>query len=181
MDPITVGMSLLRFAPSIAGFFGGDDAEDKAKKVTDMALSITGKKTPEEAAKALEADKDLATRLDKAAKEYSLAIQREETKRIESVNRTMQTEAKSDHWMQWSWRPANGYLFGITLFGSYFLLPLAGKDPVALPEPVLMSWAAVLGITAWTRGTEKANKARVDATSTPLVSVLKNSLNRQKR
>ena len=82
--------------------------------------------------------------------------------------------------MQWSWRPANGYLFGITLFGSYFLLPLIGKDPVTLPEPVLMSWAAVLGITAWTRGTEKANKAKTEASTNPIKGMVSNVLNRQR-
>jgi hypothetical protein len=44
MDPITIALGVAKLAPMVAGWFGGDDAEDKAQKVVDVAEAVTGKK-----------------------------------------------------------------------------------------------------------------------------------------
>lgn len=155
MDPFTIGAALVKFAPTIAGWFGGDDAEGKVQAAVDIAKQVTGNDNPETAIATLEKNPELALQFEKAVMAKEVAMEKEKTRRIEAVNATMQAEAKSEHWMQWSWRPFNGFLFGITLFFGYIILPMMDKDAISLPEFVLMAWAAVLGVTAWHRGMHK--------------------------
>ncbi len=82
-----------------------------------------------------------------------------EVRSVEAVNKTMQAESTAEHWMQYSWRPFNGFLFGITIFGTYFVLPLAGIDPPDIPEAVWIGWGGVLGIASFFRGKMQADPA----------------------
>lgn len=34
-----------------------------------------------------------------------------DSKDLETINKTMQTESQSKHWPQWAWRPFNGFMF----------------------------------------------------------------------
>lgn len=154
MDPITAGTMLMKFAPTIAGWFGGDDAEEKVGAAVNIAKKVTGTDDPDSAVAALEQNPDLALQFEKAVMTHEVQMEREKTKRIEAVNQTMQAESKSEHWMQWSWRPANGFMFGITLFAAYVLLPAFDKS-ISIPEWVLIAWASVLGVTSWHRGLHK--------------------------
>lgn len=80
---------------------------------------------------------------------------------IASVNATMQAEARSEHWMQWSWRPTFGFTGSAILINNYILLPYFepfGIKPIAVPSEVWLTIMAVLGVAAWTRGQEKINK-----------------------
>lgn len=158
MDPLTIGAALIKFAPTIAGWFGGEDAENKVEKAVGIAQAITATRDPQSALDMLEKDGRLALKFEKAILAHEVALAQERTRRIEAVNRTMQEEAKSEHWMQWSWRPFNGFLFGLTLAGNYVVLPLFERPVQTLPETVLMAWAAVLGVTAWHRGMQKREK-----------------------
>lgn len=86
-----------------------------------------------------------------------------------AVNATMQAEAnaKQEHWIQWSWRPFNGYILGIgSLLAVLFVigasyLAVVEKDPNMLVQiPTIISAiamvlaipGAVCGVTAWYRG-----------------------------
>ncbi len=62
MDPITLALGLAgQFAPGIIKYFtNSDTAASVAGKVVDIAKTVTGKGTPEEAADALRADPALA-------------------------------------------------------------------------------------------------------------------------
>ncbi len=78
-----------------------------------------------------------------------------------AVNATMQAEAKSEHWMQWSWRPTFGFTGAAILINNYILLPYfapLGVVAIAVPMEVWMMLMAVLGVAAWTRGQEKISK-----------------------
>ena len=93
---------------------------------------------------------------------YSLKMAQEDTKRLQAVNNTMQAESKSEHWPQWSWRPFNGFMFGITIFMNYGFPPIvnmfqpeAALSPADIPSDVFMAWGAVLGVTSWHRGVAK--------------------------
>lgn len=77
---------------------------------------------------------------------------------IAAVNTTMQAEAKSEHWPVYSWRPFNGFLFGVTIFGVYFLLPLCKVPVPTVPEFVWMAWGGILGVASWFRGKMQAGK-----------------------
>ena len=179
IDPISIAIGLAKFAPSIVGWFAGDKAEEGVQKALDIAQSITGTSDPESALKELENNQEFALKFQTAVMSHEKAMAEEETKRIQAVNETMQAESKSEHWMQWSWRPFNGFMFGITLFmnyafpqiinmflrtwgtsdkdGSYALL-VAGE----IPEFVFMAWASVLGVTAWHRGKNKGTSNNID-------------------
>lgn len=82
---------------------------------------------------------------------------------ITAVNATMQAESKSEHWMQWSWRPTFGFTAAGILVNNYILLPYLikfGAVYIAVPTEVWLMITAVLGVAAWTRGTEKIEAAR---------------------
>jgi hypothetical protein len=77
---------------------------------------------------------------------------------ISSVNQTMQAEAKSEHWMQWAWRPTFGFTASGILVNNYILLPYFAKlgiVAIVIPMEVWLMIMAVLGVAAWTRGLEK--------------------------
>src|SRR4051812_25835474 len=40
-----------------------------------------------------------------------VAFEAEMSKQLETVNATMREEAKSEHWLVWSWRPFIGFTF----------------------------------------------------------------------
>lgn len=90
----------------------------------------------------------------------------EETKQLQAVNQTMQTEAVSGSKAQRGWRPFNGFAFGITLFCDYVLaqtiLALSSSQMVwsHIPLEIYMLWTGLLGITAGSRGVEKIAKLR---------------------
>lgn len=86
---------------------------------------------------------------------------------IGQVNQTMREEGKSEHWIQWSWRPLNGYALALGSFALVIgVLVMAGvavmnKDFAtlnAIPTVVMAVTAAlavpgaVCGVTAWHRG-----------------------------
>src|SRR5206468_12038907 len=69
MDPITVALALAaKYAPDlIKHFTNSDTAGDVAGKVIDIAKTVTGKGTPEDATVALDADPALALQFKTAA------------------------------------------------------------------------------------------------------------------
>jgi len=176
MGAISIAMGLAKYVPSLIGWFTGDEGDvKKAEKVIAIAEGVLGVGMP---------NLDQITspeiaKLQKAIMSHQLQMAKEDTKRLQAVNQTMQSESKSEHWMQWSWRPFNGYLFGTTLFLNYVIPSLANivlalfhitdltpdgmmfKEVVRtvpigfIPEFVLIAWGAILGITSWTRGKEK--------------------------
>jgi len=158
MGLVSIAMLAAKFAPSIIGMFAGDDAEEKAEKVIGIAKAVTGIDDPAQAVDALHGNPELEVKFREAVMNYQLEVMKEETTRIGLVNATMQAESKSEHWMQWSWRPFNGFLFGITLFGNYIVLPIMDKTSVDNIEVALMAWSTVLGVSAWHRGKEKLAK-----------------------
>jgi hypothetical protein len=200
MSLIATGMALMKYAPMVAGWLGGDDAEDKAKEVVGIAQTLTGTKDPDSALSMLEKNPEMAVRFQEAVNARDIEMAREDTKRIQAVNKTMQEEGKSEHWPQWAWRPFNGFLFGITLFMNYGLPPIANMfitafgdaktsitvngvttvteaaahlTPGTIPEWVFLAWASVLGVSAWHRGAGKR-----EAAGGPLKNPLAKILNR---
>jgi hypothetical protein len=81
---------------------------------------------------------------------------------IAAVNQTMQAEAKSEHWLQWSWRPIFGMTGAGILINNYIFLPYLvkyGVVAIVVPTEVWLMIMAVLGVAAYTRGQEKIKKA----------------------
>jgi hypothetical protein len=77
---------------------------------------------------------------------------------MESVNATIREEAKSEHWMVWSWRPLVGYTFCLTIINNYVLIPYfasSGLQPIIIPGELWSAMLVILGVSAGTRGLEK--------------------------
>ena len=104
---------------------------------------------------AFKADPTQVAQLEQAVVLASLNVQ---TSMIQAVNETMRSEAKSEHWAQWLWRPMFGFTGSALLINNYILVPYCvqlGVVPIPVPMEVWMMLMAVLGVAAWTRGQEK--------------------------
>lgn len=78
MDPLTLtAISLAsKYAPDIIRYFKGDNAADVAGKVIDIAQTVTGAKTPEEASAALALDPSLQVQFQTAVMTNETELQR---------------------------------------------------------------------------------------------------------
>tara|TARA_B100001564_G_C20348612_1_gene537856 strand:+ start:105 stop:668 length:564 start_codon:yes stop_codon:yes gene_type:complete len=141
------------------------DCEDKPDTV-DKALK---KASPEQFAQLKKFEIENKTDLQKA-------ILANDTARIQAVNNTMQHESKSDKWWQSGWRPFWGFISAIAfLFESILIGILAYKavlqgnaTAMAMIPQMITTMAtlfavpgAILGISAWHRGKEKIEKAKI--------------------
>lgn len=152
---VPILMGLAQVAPSIVGLLSGSKAEEKAQKVADLAMAVTGAASPEAAVDAIRNDPQVQGEFLVRFREIELEIYREDTKRLEIVNKTMQEEGRSEHWPQFSWRPFNGFSFPLAVIGIYFVLPCLGKTVPSVPEMVWIGWLTILGVATWDRGKEK--------------------------
>lgn len=127
---------------ALANYIGNKDAS-----LDEVVKSITTSEEALQKAKEFEANHE----------ETLLRMQVEaETVRIQTVNSTMQEEAKSDHWPTYSWRPFIGFAFGLYIL-SYVILPLCGITPSILPPDLTMAIGAILGIASYYRGRMQAD------------------------
>jgi hypothetical protein len=104
-----------------------------------------------------------------------------ETQEILAVNATMQSESKSEHWPQYSWRPFWGFIsaaaFAIFIIFVCYLgqQAIIGKDPnamVMIPQIItsmVMLFGipgAILGIASFKRGNMQIEQAKRGDTPT---------------
>lgn len=159
--------ALFQAAPSIAGWFGGDDAEDKARDVVGIAKKITGIDDEKSAVDAVVSDPQLAKIFETQAHEYRLAQLKSETSRVREVNATMRAESKSEDPWSRRWRPFWGFVsalaFGLVAFAiAGVLVIMAWQDTASFIAqlPAIVSSmaalfgipAAILGVASWHRG-----------------------------
>lgn len=170
MDPITIGLALAKFAPSIIGWIAGDDAEDKAQKVVDIAEQVTGK-SGMDAVSAIESNPETALKF----QEMVITYQTEELRQIVSNrNKTQDTMAKESENEDWFVRRARPFLLwsiglsvlGEILIGGFIVLVQPEQiaafvtlcQAIAIPQTTA---AAVCGVYMKKRSDDKAIKAGV--------------------
>jgi hypothetical protein len=96
------------------------------------------------------------TELTKIQVELQNKIEDAIAREVETINQTMREEAKSEHWMQWSWRPLVGYAFSGMIINNYILLPYFPQlKAIEIPPQAWLSMLSILGISAGTRGWQK--------------------------
>lgn len=61
-------------------------------------------------------------------------LQNAESKMMQSRASIIATEAKSEHWLTSTWRPALMWLFGLIIFNNYVLFPYATAFGLAIPK-----------------------------------------------
>lgn len=120
----------------------------------DKVLSaVLPDKAQKDAASAQLAQMVVTGEIQQQAQELSASMQT-----IQSVNATMQAESKSEHWLQWAWRPLCGLTLAVMVFNNYVLLPylgVYGVKVIDIPDKVWQTLLAVVGVSALTRGAEK--------------------------
>lgn len=152
--------------PTIATALGGPLAGIAAKFVTDKlglpedtaknVNAILSGMSPEKLAELKQHDQELQVKLAELGYHNVEAIAELNTRALEAVNKTMQTEAASEHWPTYGWRPFIGFMFGAYI-GSMWLLPLFGKTPVILNPDLTMAIGAILGVASFFRGKMQAD------------------------
>lgn len=111
---------------------------------------------PEAAVKLKQIEADRQVRLQELLVQAASAEITAASAAIQSVNTTMQAEAKADHWPTYSWRPAVGFVFAAYV-ASLFVLPLFDKTPVALSPDMTLAIGGILGVASWFRGRMQAD------------------------
>lgn len=127
---------------------------DFLKPALDLVNSVVDKAVPD-ADKRIELKAQLAAQMAKGEFDIELAS-------IQAVNATMQAEAKSEHWMQWAWRPTVGFTFCGVILNNFVLMPYLQNylTPIVIPGEVWTAMLVVLGASAATRGWEKVKKGK---------------------
>lgn len=132
--------------------------------------------SPDAVMQALNSDPAAAVKLQQIQSEERVALQRimaeSAVQTVTQINETMRTEAKSEHWPQWSWRPFWGYISGLAFLVVCVLVCILayhavidGKTEALVAIPQLISAFAalfaipggILGIASWHRGQAKRN------------------------
>lgn len=95
--------------------------------------------------------------------EFEAKILEYSSRSQEAVNATMQAEAKSEHWLQWSWRPLIGYTFAGVIINNYILFTYFSKwgmEAIDIPSELWASMLVVLGVASATRGVMNWQKVK---------------------
>jgi len=103
----------------------------------------------------------------------TIEIEKQRVQNAADINETMRSEAVSEHWATYSWRPFIGFVFGImafmmagTVMASYIAVMLGYMkvDVLSYIPQMLASMAMVmgtiapiLGIASWYRGKMQAD------------------------
>ena len=174
MDPITAAMALSQFVPQIAKWMtGSDKVEQVAQKAVDIAKSVTGAPTGDEAVKALQTNPDMVLQYRKAVLDQEVEFQNLAVQNAGDINKTMQAEAAAEHWPTYSWRPAIGFSFallavigGLTAAAAYIGVMFVNVKPEVLSylpgmlgaeAAIMATMAPVLGVASWFRGKMQAD------------------------
>lgn len=126
----------------------------------DLRSAITGKEPVSDSTQ-IEIEK-IAVKLEEIEQQLPMA-----------VNQTMQTEAKSEHWPQYSWRPfwgfvsggAFGFVVGLCCYLGFKAVIGGNPQALAMVPQLVTAFStlfaipgAILGVTAWHRGKEKRER-----------------------
>lgn len=109
----------------------------------------------EQTAAAIAADPAKLAELNRIAADREVRLRELESKDLATVNSTMQVEAKSEHWPQYSWRPFNGFTYPLAVIMIYFVLPMLEKVVPNVPQWIWLGWLSILGVATFQRGKEK--------------------------
>lgn len=168
-----IGDGIVDFAPTVAKYLTASGIGAPAGLAVE-AVGALGKvfglgtnPTPEELATAMLKDPEARFKVILAEQSFTLEVIKQETAAILAVNATMQSEGKSEHWPQYSWRPYWGFASGTAFFFVCILVcilswqAVVNKDASALGMIPLIIGAfatlfaipgGILGIASWKRG-----------------------------
>jgi hypothetical protein len=155
---------------TVAGWIGDALGVDPTPDAVSQAL----KTDPQAAIMLAEIEAKRQTDLAEMGARVDLAEIDADKSQISDVNTTMRAEGASEHWPQWSWRPAIGFAFALGFLACVlFVCVLAwqavggGKPDAISMIPTLVSAfaalfaipGAILGVAAHHRGKQKRGEA----------------------
>ncbi len=157
------------FAPGIVRHLAGDKAGDVADTVANVARQVTGADDLDEAAAIARADPAVAAQLRLALAETDMSLEQtrleEETKRLESINKTIRAEASSQDAFVRRWRPMFGYIAGFSwgtqmaaLAWVIVATPEYAAEVITAMASLSVIWSvalAVLGVNITARSRDK--------------------------
>ena len=164
-----MGIGLPLLGAAVGGPAGG--------AVTNLIANALGvQSTQEKIDQALSSDPDAYLKLKKLEQDHKVELESlvlsAETAQQAEINKTMRDEAKSEHFLQWSWRPFIGYTTGLQFLAiggalSFFILQVAmghgfEKDAISNLSsiiqafiPIFVMQLAVLGVGSAGRALQK--------------------------
>lgn len=108
---IAAGFLAKKFAPKLIGLLGGKKAESVAANILNVAGNVLGLDDPDDIVQAV--DQGLTSEQNARLQSQMIDLQatelEEETKRLEIINKTYQTEIESKDTYISHWRPTFGY------------------------------------------------------------------------
>lgn len=170
-----LGQTIADSAPLLGTLLGGPPGAAVGSLV---AGAFGTKASPDELAEAIKRDPEAALKLRQIELDNKAELQRltlaaetqrlaEDTKKIQSVNATMQSEAQSKWWFSAAWRPfwgvTSALAFMIIVVGIVYLTSVAIEagdyNMLTIIPQIIMAMAAlfaipgaILGVSAWHRG-----------------------------
>lgn len=168
MDWKDAAAAVAKSAPILGGILGGPVGAAVGAVSAIVASALGVAPTPDAVSQALQVNPDAAVKLaqiekDRQVELQTLAVQQAtaqiaaDMSSINAINATMQAETKAEHWASWLWRPFCGFVFGISFFGVYFVLPLMNIQAPVIPTEAWASMGAILGVASWFRGKAQAD------------------------
>lgn len=164
MDGLDFIKSVLPFlGTALGGPLGGAAASFLGDKLglpaatIDSVKSVLSGMTPEKLAEFKQADEEFKLKMVALGYDSQNKLEEFNSANLIAVNKTMQVEAISEHWPSYSWRPFVGFIFGVTFFGTYFVLPLAHIPVPSIPSEAWLSIGGILGVASYFRGKAQAD------------------------
>lgn len=186
MNPLDLIKSVLPWVgTALGGPLGGVAASFIGDKLglsgatVDTVKAVLGGMSAEDLAKYKQADQEFELKMATLKidalyqlEELNLKYNEQAVLNAADINKTMQSEAASEHWPSYSWRPAIGFAVAFNLvsasvvvFVAYIFRPsLVGQIPEMLTAQAALNGVAmpVLGIASWFRGKTQEASQKTD-------------------
>ena len=132
--------------------------------IGDLLNSTVGKVVGKLVDKYLPASMSEKEKADMQLEMEKLIIEEEKNlqSQMETINQTMREEAKSEHFLQWAWRPIIGLTFALVIINNYILvgyLSQYGIRSIDIHGEVWNAILVILGAASALRGWSKVKEA----------------------
>jgi len=184
MDPITIALGLAQVVPGLIRWIGGAESSRAARiaeQAVNLARTVAGKESGEEAVAAVQADPALALRLQQAWLAHELALTQEESRHLAEINATMRAEAVSRDAFVRRWRPTFGYAVALTwtvtmgaVSWAIVMTPARAAEIIAALVNTSPIWGialGVLGVSVVKRSHDKATASGAPLPEGPLAAM----------
>jgi len=91
----------------------------------------------------------------------------EDNTTIQLINQSLQTEANSEHFLVYSWRPLTAYAYILMLLINYVICPLIKFPAIVIPDQVHYTVLAILGVASYFRGQMQVQDTKNQAITPP--------------